>query len=1020
MAIDSLNQRLDQLTPENLQVQQTLPNIEPPPFNPEADAILPAEDQPPADEFVPEAGLFTQLVKKQIKKAPLSAERKILQKDIQSGKVGAYSVVREEAPAGKILQDAQTAPISGRPSPTTEQKAAGIEKTIFNLDQINDADGVRQFIEAIAKEYGADKLPKMSYKEVAEKAALEGYDERFLARILDPKVQTTASPEDAYKMMLALTDAGKRVFDLANQVKQNVLAGTHTPELLTQFHQAIALEGVLAKAAKGRQADVARTLGIFSQARTATSDRGAKLSQILGEAGGINNSFELANSYLALDSRAARAALSEKTISGTMRDVWYSTWINGLLSSGVTHAKNIVGNAAFGAYQVPERLVASGIGKVRNFLFRGGEDAIQLNEVHAQAMGMLQGIREGGNIAITAFKKNESTDALTKIENFRKGRDTFDVSFGGSPTGQALNGAMKYWGGFVTMPSRALMAEDEFFKAVGYRMELNALVTREANKEYKNLLQSKIMDDATNNKLLTLENDLKKKGVNATDIRDQVNQLRDQLYDPAISEQEAAKRAAALHEKLLVEPTPEIEEAAKGMASTTTFTRDLEEGLQGMQRFLADTPVLKIFFPFVKTPTNIMMEAMQRTPFINLASPRFWSDFNAGGIRRDMAMARVTLGSAIIYGAGSYALDGKVTGYGPMRAEDKAALEGTGWQQFSFVFNKSDFSPELLAQYKQITNVKETPDKVYISYAGIEPFSSMMSIAATAGEYSMVEGSESDMEKIMMGATLGLYQYTSEQPMLQGFGELMKILSSKSKDAPSLLYNVMAQVSKQTTSYVIGGSPAGAYSSFVASIERIMKPEKSLVMEAVSPDDVGILSGAEKGFWEAFAQFKSRNPMTSDSLPVQLDAITGEEKRIGKGNWSEAWDPFKSSDGKYSPAHAILVEYGVPLPKIPKKIDGVELTDKQYNQWIEIATEKFNLSDNIIKLGSHPDFKSLAARDLAAAQSLLTKVISDAYNGTPTNQGAKYILLADPENRDLYDAIEGVKEKQREYGKYNR
>ncbi len=92
MAIESLNQRLDQLTPDNLQVQQTLPNIEPPPVDMEADAILPAEEQP-IDEFVPEAGIFTQLVKKNIKKAPLSAERKILQKDIQSGKVGAYSVI---------------------------------------------------------------------------------------------------------------------------------------------------------------------------------------------------------------------------------------------------------------------------------------------------------------------------------------------------------------------------------------------------------------------------------------------------------------------------------------------------------------------------------------------------------------------------------------------------------------------------------------------------------------------------------------------------------------------------------------------------------------------------------------------------------------------------------------------------------------------------------------------------------------------------------------------------------------
>jgi hypothetical protein len=181
----------------------------------EADAILPAEEQQP-DQFEPEAGLITQLVKK-IKKVPAGAERKILQKDIQSGKVGAYTVIREDAPVNEILNKATTTTASGKPSPTQAQIDAGVQKTVFNLDQIKDVDGVRQFIEATALEYGADKLPKISYKEVAEKAALDGYDERFLARILDPKVQTTASPEEAYKMLLAITDAGKRAFDLGQQ-----------------------------------------------------------------------------------------------------------------------------------------------------------------------------------------------------------------------------------------------------------------------------------------------------------------------------------------------------------------------------------------------------------------------------------------------------------------------------------------------------------------------------------------------------------------------------------------------------------------------------------------------------------------------------------------------------------------------------------------------------------------------------------------------------------------------------------
>jgi hypothetical protein len=994
MAIDSLNQRLDQMSPDSQQAQDqssqqmVLPNIEPntPDAPPQSDdganSVFPV-DNSQFQEYEPEAGLFTQLVKKSLKNAPLNKERKILKDNVDSGKIGPYSVIKEDAPVAKILSEVDTTVASGKPSPTQIQKDAGVNQTIFNLDMIKDADGVRQFIEAIAKEYGADKLPKMSYKEVAEKAALEGYDERFIARILDPNVQTTASPEDAYKMMLAITDAGKRAFDLAQEVKLAAKNGTLNPDLVTKFHQAIALEGVLAKAAKGRQADIARTLGIFSQARTSSVNRGAQLDEILKEAGGIQNSFELANSYTALDGRSDRLALSEKTISGTVKDIWFSTYINGLLSSFPTHAKNIAGNSFFGVWQIPERIVASGIGKGRNFIFRGGEEAIKVNEIYAQAVGMLQGIREGGSIAWTAFKKNEPTDALSKIENVRNGRDTFDVSFGDSTTAKALNGAMKYWGTFVTLPSRFLMAEDEFFKAVGYSMEKNALVTREANKEYSNLIKN------------------------------------------GIDENTAATQAAALHEKLLIEPTAEIEEAAKSMSSTVTFTRELEPNLQAIEKFISnatikDFPVLKLFFPFVKTPTNIAMEAMSRTPILNLFSPRFKADWDAGGIRRDMAISRVTLGGLMIYGAGSYALEGKLTGYGPMRSEDKAALEATGWQQFSFVLNKSDVDPEMLAKYKKITSVKEGPDKYYVSYAGIEPFSSLLSIASTAGEYAMLEGSGSDMEKIFTGGAVGLYQYTGDQPMLQGFGEIMKVLSAKSKDVPTFLYNVMSQVSKQGTSFVVGGSPAGAYSSFIASVERVMHPEKSLVKEAVSPDDVGLLSGGEKGFWEALGTYCSRNPLCSDRLPVQKDPITGNEKRISSENWAEKYSPFKTSDGKFSPAHAVLVEYGVPMPQVPKKIDGVELTDQQINQWIDIATTRFKIEENIVRMGKDEGFKRLAARDLGAAQTMLGAVISEAYNGTQDRYGAKHLLINDPANRDLHDAIESVKEKQREFGKYKR
>jgi hypothetical protein len=349
---------------------------------------------------------------------------------------------------------------------------------------------------------------------------------------------------------------------------------------------------------------------------------------------------------------------------------------------------------------------------------------------------------------------------------------------------------------------------------------------------------------------------------------------------------------------------------------------------------------MKIFVPFVRTPTNIVLEAAARTPVLNLASPRFWSDFNAGGIRRDMAMARVTLGTGIMAATGSVALEGKMTGYGPMRRGDKEAMKGTGWQEFSMVFNKEDVSDDLLAKYKSVTSVVESSDgKVYVSYAGLEPIGTLLGIAATAGEYSMMNAGEADMQDIMVGGSLGVYQYLSEMPMLQGVSDVMKVFTSGAKDAPTMFYNILAQVSKQGTEFMIGGSPLGVHSSFVAAVDRLMDPTAKNVLQASEEVELDIAAGPRRGFWEAVNRAKSRNPLTSDSLPPRLDSLTGEVETRGKGNMYEMFLPFRKSDGKVSPVHSVMVEYGIPQYEPPKKVDGVELTAEQVNTMIEIATE---------------------------------------------------------------------------------
>jgi len=416
MSIPSLTDRLDSLSSADKESEQIV--------SPEVrlDELIPLTDA--GQEFEPTqvAGPGA-LLRKAIKEAPVRTERPILPQGVDQGKVGQSQVIRETGAKGEVIVESMPQmPTTGKPSPTPTEKAAGVQETAFNLDMIQDADGVKQFIEATARAYGADKIAKISYKQMAEELSVSGYDEGFIARIIDPLQATKASPQDAYKMQLALVDAGKRAFDLGEQVKAAKAAGQLAPELTSEFMQAVALEGALVKAVKGRQADIARTLGIFSQARQSSTERGAMLEAIMNETGGINSVHDFANKYTALASSSARANMAESGYGSTVRgvlnrttDMAMSTWINGLLSNPTTHAKNIAGNLFFGGLQIPERALASAIGKTRNFMFKGGEEAISTDELYAQAVGFLQGIREGGEIATRAFKSNTPTEHLRAI-----------------------------------------------------------------------------------------------------------------------------------------------------------------------------------------------------------------------------------------------------------------------------------------------------------------------------------------------------------------------------------------------------------------------------------------------------------------------------------------------------------------------------------------------------------------------------------------------------------------------------
>jgi len=644
------------------------------------------------------------------------------------------------------------------------------------------------------------------------------------------------------------------------------------------------------------QTETARALAVF---RIPREGNAAVVRQVLDQYGGDAALQDMARSYLTLESRAAQNALVEKSMMSGVKDVWFSTYINGLLSSPVSHAKNILGNSLFGLYQIPERLVANFYGNVlpdgvRSWkaLVPGSEqDKVEFDEALTMVQSLRNGITEGLQLASKAWRTNTPGDLLSKVEEQRGLQESMGETLQ-RVTGQGpdtwLGKGLDYYGTAITLPGRALMTQDEFFKGVFYRMEINAQVTRRSKAVYRESL------------------------------------------DAGLSESEAAAKAMLEAESLLANPPADLDEIAMNFAQKGTFTAELPPALKSLQGVF-NHPALKVVVPFFKTPANIGLQVIERTPFAPLSS-QWREEVAKGGIYRDMALAKVTMGSAILATFGAAAAEGAITGRGPGRKADREAAMRDGWMPYSIRVGDE-----------------------WVSYQGMEPVSALLAIAADYAEYARHEPDAGKVEQVFLGATYGLYEYLKEQPYLQGIAEVSRLIGSNQQgeiDGKKIVDGLV----KQFGGFVIGGSPAGAYSSMIAGIERLSDPTNRDTR--ASPD----LPMGVRGFVEAFNRYKSRLPYFNDSLPEQLN-LWGDPIKSGQGKPYEMVLPTRVSPMQFSEVDDALVRMGSPVGMPERKIDGVELDAYQYNRLLTIYGKELPAKQELLNVMRTPGFDLLNLDD---------------------------------------------------------
>jgi len=861
----------------------------------DTEMLLTAEPGTPTmEEGIQVAGPIDAAIRRLITRQATKAERNLVPEAARTpegqlpdaAKAGRFKLIPE---ADQALTEEVGRAVSRRQTfGVTQGKPGGTPDEPFNLSRYQTEDAAA-IVGGVADALNI-RTKAVTFQEIKDKAAESGISEGFLSRLIGSDGRMMANAVETYKALEVLESSANELDKLFKMVN----SGTATDVDKLKLRQQIAFHGLVQRGVKGIQTETARSLAVF---RIPRDGNAAIVRQVIDEYGGDAALSDMAKSYLTIESRAARNALVEKSTMSGLKDVWFTTYINGLLSSPVSHAKNVVSNTTFGLYQIPERLMAAFYSNVlppgvRSFkaLVPGSEaDKIAYDEALTMIQSLRNGLVEGFDLASTAFKNNQPNDLMSKIEA-QRGTTLPSISSAGFGIEQDkwFGKAIDYYGTAVTLPGRMLMAEDEFFKGVLYRMELNTQITRRSKSIYREAL------------------------------------------DSGMPEADALAKAEAEAISLFQNPPRDLDEAASLFAQKGTFTSELPPALKNLQQTF-NHPALKIVVPFFKTPANIGLQVIERTPFAPLSS-QWREEIAKGGVYRDMALAKVTLGSAVLATFAALAGEGKITGRGPSRKADRDALMRDGWQPYSLKIG----------------------DKYY-SYNGMEPVSALLAVAADYAEYAQHETDASKIEEVFLGGTYGLYEYLKEQPYLQGVAEVAKLLGTTQQGAVDG-QKVVDGLVKQFGGFVIGGSPAGVYSSFLAGIERLSDPTNKDTR--ASPE----LPMGVRGFVEAFNKYKSRIPYFNADLPDTLN-LWGDATKSGTGAAYEMVLPTRVTPQQFSEVDDLLVRMGSPIGMPERKVDGVEVNAFQYNRLLTIYGKELPSKQEILNIMQTPGFDLLSLDD---------------------------------------------------------
>ncbi len=366
------------------------------------------------------------------------------------------------------------------------------------------------------------------------------------------------------------------------------------------------------------------------------------------------------------DPKKAREMVQLAAKNPTLFDKYLEFWMSGLLSGVRTLATNVFSNI-LQTIVMPAKFLAGG-------------DVRRALSLWTAQMSVLENTFRAAKAGETYAGLTTPLQAATQAFDLERG--VLDVADTKDLPRRAIGGTA---GRIIRLPLRLMGATDEYFKQLNYQAYLTHYATEEASRA---VAQGRIA---------------------SKDFR--------AYADTIVSSGFFANGQAAVNRQT---GAPLFQEAFE-FAETSTFSRSLDAQDSwvatlgsGAQRWAQAAPGIRLFLPFIRTPTNILREAIAYTPGMNLSLKDFRADFNGrnGAAKQAAARGQMVMGTGAFFLMGMAASSGMVTGSGPKNPEERKRLTDMGWRPYSFRVPQDDGS------------------YTYISYQKLEPFATIIGLAA--------------------------------------------------------------------------------------------------------------------------------------------------------------------------------------------------------------------------------------------------------------------------------------------------